>query len=121
MIYIVGDINLTDGYFDAGFGVGSKLAKGFDPFADINRNDADLWIGNFEGVAADVSNKMGTASQQFRISPKLLKHLRHFDIYGCANNHAMQHGKDAYSQTIAALEMQGAKCFGMNDRKVILS
>lgn len=32
MLKIVGDISLTDGYFDVGFGVGSKLKVGFDPF-----------------------------------------------------------------------------------------
>ena len=32
MIGIVGDVNLTDGYFDTGFGVGSAVAAGADPF-----------------------------------------------------------------------------------------
>ncbi len=120
MLRIVGDISFTDGYFDAGFGVGSKLAEGFDPFVHIKRKKADLWIGNFEGVAAYVSNKIGTAAQQFRISPNHLTHIHHFDIYGCANNHAMQHGKQAYVQTVESLEMQGSKCFGMNDRRSIV-
>lgn len=120
MIFLTGDICLTDGYFDAGFGVGSKLAQGFDPFVHIKRRDADLWIGNFEGVTAEESNKIGTAVQQFRISPMHLNHLHHFDIYGCANNHAMQHGKEAYAQTVEALEKQGAKCFGMDDRRSVV-
>lgn len=120
MLRIVGDINLTDGYFDTGFGVGSKLSKGFDPFARLNRKDGDLWIGNFEGVAADVSNKKGTTAQQFRVKPEYLKHLRYFDVYGIANNHAMQHGWEAYSQTVKALETQGAKCFGMKDKRSIV-
>lgn len=120
MLKIVGDISLTDGYFNTGFGVGSKLSEGFDPFVHLERKREDLWIGNFEGVAADVSNKSGTAAQQFRVSPKSLKQLRHFGVYGFANNHAMQHGREAYAQTVEALEGQGAKLFGMNDRKSIV-
>lgn len=57
MIGIVGDVNLTDGYFDTGFGVGSAVAAGADPFAGINRKEGDIWIGNFEGVTARVSSK----------------------------------------------------------------
>ena len=38
MLKLVGDIGLTDGYFDVGFGVGSKLKQGFDPFKFIQRN-----------------------------------------------------------------------------------
>ncbi len=120
MLRIVGDINLTDGYFNTGFGVGSKLAQGFDPFAHLERKGGDLWIGNFEGVASDVSNKKGTAAQQFRVKPNYLRHLHHFDVYGFANNHAMQHGGDAYALTVKALEEQGAKLFGMNDRRSIV-
>ena len=115
MIYLTGDINLTDSYFDSGFGIGSKLAKGFDPFAHLERKDENLWIGNFEGVAADVTDNKGTAARHFRVSPQCLSHLRHMDVYGLANNHAMQHGNDAYRQMVVALTAQGAKCFGMDD------
>lgn len=120
MLRIVGDINLTDGYFDVGFGVGSKLKKDFDPFLHIQRKKEDFWIGNYEGVASDVSDKIRTAAHQFRVSPSHLKHLRHFDIYGFANNHAMQHGRKAYDQTVEALEEQGAKLFGLNDRRSVV-
>lgn len=120
MIYLTGDINLTDSYFDTGFGVGSKLASGFDPFAHLELKEEDLWIGNFEGVAADVTTKEGTAAKHFRVSPQCLNHLRHMDVYGFANNHAMQHGDEAYRQTVAALTGQGARCFGMDDCHSIL-
>ena len=96
MIFLVGDINLTDGYFDVGFGLGSKLAHGFNPFQSIERSSEDLWVGNFEGVAASVTEKTGTAAQQFRVLPDHLEHLHHLDVYGLANNHAMQHGAEAY-------------------------
>ena len=112
MLRIVGDISLTDGYFDVGFGIGTKLKEGLDPFKYIQRAEDDCWIGNFEGVASDNTNKEGTGAFQFRVSPSSLRHFRHFEFYGCANNHTMQHGEEAYNQTIESLEELGAKTFG---------
>lgn len=120
MLKFTGDISLTDGYFDMGFGVGSKLAQGFDPFCHLNRNENDCWIGNFEGVASDVSNKSGVKANQFRVHPDVLKHLHHFDAYGVANNHAMQHGDEAYRQTFEVLNEMGSRCFGSNECKSIV-
>ena len=117
MLKFVGDINLTDGYFDVGFGVGSKLKQGFDPFQYIQRNPDDCWIGNFEGVASETSNKCGNAALQFRVDPVCLAHLKHFDVYGIANNHAMQHGADAYKRTFNYLTSCGSLCFGSNAQK----
>ena len=117
MLKIVGDINLTDGYFDVGFGVGSKLKQGFDPFQHIQRNAEDCWIGNFEGVASESSEKKGNAALQFRVIPEYLSHLKHFDMYGIANNHAMQHGATAYQRTFDYLSSCGCLCFGSNSQK----
>ncbi|MCR4826974.1 MAG: CapA family protein [Bacteroidales bacterium] len=120
MLKIVGDINLTDGYFDVGFGVGSKLKQGFNPFRHLDRNPEDCWIGNFEGVASETSEKTGNAALQFRVDPQCLSHLKHFDVYGVANNHAMQHGAVAYQRTFDFLTSQGCKCFGSNAQKTQL-
>lgn len=117
MLKIVGDINLTDAYFDVGFGVGSKLKQGFDPFQYIDRKEEDCWIGNFEGVASETSEKSGNAALQFRVNPEYLSHLKHFDMYGIANNHAMQHGDKAYQRTFDYLTSCGCLCFGSNTQK----
>ena len=117
MLKIVGDINLTDGYFDVGFGVGSKLKQGFDPFLHLDRKPEDYWIGNFEGVASETSEKTGNAALQFRVEPHYLNHLKHFDLYGIANNHAMQHGAAAYQRTFDYLSSCGCLCFGSNAQK----
>ena len=117
MLKIVGDINLTDGYFDVGFGVGSKLKQGFDPFQHIQRDAEDCWIGNFEGVASETSEKTGNAALQFRVDPQYLNHLKHFNLYGIANNHAMQHGANAYQRTFDYLTACGCLCFGSNAQK----
>ncbi|MCR4965152.1 MAG: CapA family protein [Bacteroidales bacterium] len=117
MLKIVGDISLTDGYFDVGFGVGSKIGQGFDPFQHILRAAEDCWIGNFEGVASETSERTGTAALQFRVTPECLSGLKHFDLYGLANNHAMQHGSEAYQRTLEFLTSQGVRCFGSNVQK----
>ena len=117
MLRITGDINLTDGYFDVGFGVGSKLKQGFNPFQHINIKSEDCWIGNFEGVASETSEKNGNEALQFRVSPECLSHLKHFDLYGIANNHAMQHGINAFQRTLDYLTTCGCLCFGSNAHK----
>ena len=119
MLRFVGDINLTDWDFNVGSGIGSRIAQGFNPFSNLNRSVDDCWIGNFEGVASDTSSRIGHASKVFRVSPQELSRLRHFDVYGFANNHAMQHGKDAYWNTVSALDSFGSKVFGTSKVKTV--
>lgn len=121
MLFFTGDINLTDWYFNAGYGIGTRISKGFDPFRNIERKPGDLWIGNFEGVASSVSDKIGFASEVFRVEPEVLEGLNHFDFYGLANNHAMQHGDEAYLQTYDAIQGFGSKCFGSKTKKTIIT
>jgi len=119
MINIVGDINLTDGFFDTGFGVGSSIKKGNNPFNKICRNKEDLWIGNFEGVTSNISNKEGVYKSQFIISPKEISHLDHFDYYNVANNHSMQHGFDSFNKTLNNLKSFGSEYFGTDKKRSI--
>lgn len=119
MIHFTGDINLTDWIFNVGFGIGTRIVKGFDPLQNLKRKESDLWIGNFEGVASNVSANKGIYSKAFRIEPDVLRKLDHMDIYGFANNHAMEHGADAYRETVKALESYGSKVFGQQDARTI--
>lgn len=122
MLVFTGDINLTDWYFNVGFGIGTRIANGFDPFRKLNRNAYDLWVGNFEGVASNVTDKVGYDGEVFRVQPRVLQNLNHFDVYGLANNHVMQHGKEAYQQTFDAICGYGSKCFGANwQRSVVMN
>ena len=120
MLFFTGDINLTDWYFNAGFGIGTGIANGFNPFQHIKRNPEEVWIGNFEGVASSLSTKTGFSSKVFRVEPTALSKLNHFELYGLANNHAMQHGDEAYLQTVDSIESFGTKCFGSKKQKTIL-
>ena len=117
MIYFTGDINLTDWYFNHGFGIGTNIAKGLDPYKHLNRKEGDLWVGNFEGVTSSVSINKGMNGEVFRVEPEVMKKLDHFDVYGFANNHAMQHGAEAYRQTVDTLEGLGCKVIGTNQQK----
>ena len=120
MINFTGDVSLTDGYFNVGFGVGNEIMKGKDPFNNIKKDENDIWIGNFEGVASNVSCNDGYASKVFRLSSDALSRLSLFDIYGFANNHAMQHGENAYWQTVDNLLKHGCSVFGTQKQKSIL-
>lgn len=120
MLIFTGDINLTDWIFNVGFGIGTNIAKGIDPFKYLERKDSDLWIGNFEGVASNVSANTGIYAKAFRVSPNVLKNLHHMDFYGFANNHAMEHGGNAYKETVKVLENYGSIVFGMHNRKSVL-
>jgi len=117
MLKIVGDINFSDGFFDTGFGVGSRIKKGLNPFEYINRSSEDMWIGNCECVISDLSNKKGIYSNQFRISPSSLSHIKHLDIYNVANNHIMQHGENAYKEMIRYFENNQIIAVGGNEKR----
>lgn len=120
MLIFTGDINLTDWIFDVGFGIGTRIGNGFNPLQYLERNERDLWVGNFEGVASELSVNKGLYKKAFRIEPSALKSLHHMDMYGFANNHAMEHGAESYKETVKALESYGSKVFGLKDRKSIV-
>ncbi|HPE58530.1 MAG TPA: CapA family protein [Bacteroidales bacterium] len=108
MIRIVGDICFADGFFDIGFGVGSKLKGSYDPFEFLPYCEEDIWIGNLECVISGVSVKSGYKSIPFRVPYDRVKSLRHMNIYSVANNHIMQHGVKAFIETINNLEKLGS-------------
>lgn len=117
MIVFSGDINLTDWIFNVGFGIGTNISQGHNPFKYLIRKEDDIWIGNFEGVASNVSDYKGIYAKAFRVEPEVLKGLNHMDYYGFANNHAMEHGCEAYKETVSALNGYGSKVFGTKEQK----
>jgi hypothetical protein len=119
MIHIVGDINYADGFFDPGFGIGSQIANGLDPFDRLNFKEGDVWIGNLECVISANSNKNSIYKNQFRIDPISLKAIKHFDYYCIANNHVMQHGKSSYREMQKEIHTFGSKYFGSNSERSI--
>lgn len=43
MIHFTGDINLTDWNFSVGFGTGTKIKNGLNPFKYLDRKKEDIW------------------------------------------------------------------------------
>ena len=121
MIWFTGDINLTDNAFDIGFGVGSGILKGLRPFDLIQKREEDIWIGNFEGVCADISELSGYKKDMFRLPVNCLESCGNLiDYYGVANNHVMEHGSQAYSQMTDALSRVCKGVFGSNEKRSVV-
>lgn len=117
MIRIVGDINLTDWFFDVGSGIGTRIKNHEDPFRGLKRQDDDYWIGNLECVVSDKTNQKGAGAKQFIISPEILGGIKHLDFYGIANNHVMQHGSEAYYQIKEYLDKCKVSYAGLDDKR----
>lgn len=111
MIKILGDINFADWYFDQGFGIGTAIKRGENPFKYIDRQPEDFWIGNFECVCADGIDK------PFVISPRFLDKIPHMNLYGVANNHSMQVGDIGYNQTLNFLKRKDIPYVGSWNQK----
>lgn len=121
MIYFTGDINLTDNSFDVGFGVGSQILKGLNPFKHISKDCNDIWVGNFEGVCADVSDYTGYRGTIFRLpSSGIVSKDSFIDYYGVANNHVMEHGKNAYNEMNNLLKENCKGIFGSQNEKSVI-
>lgn len=120
MINFTGDINLTDNAFDVGFGVGSEIKKGLNPFKYIVKRTEDVWIGNFEGVTSDVTCKKGSDKDMFRLPTSYLSNCSGLvDYWGLANNHVMEHGAEAYVSMCDALQKISKGVFATGTKRMI--
>lgn len=117
-IVAVGDMLLSDGYFDAGYGMGSKIASegAFYPFEKIHGyfKGADILIGNLECAVSRQTIRTGLRANEFLASPAVMAGLKQagFDILLVANNHILQHGASAYRDTVANVVNAGIKPAG---------
>ena len=98
---MLGDFPLT-----LGFGVSSSILKKInaDPFANIRSflKDCDICFGNLETILSDCGlSEFNIASSQMRGRPCFVKLLKDagFSTMSLANNHAMQHGPEAFTET----------------------
>lgn len=117
-IAAVGDLQLGDSPSCVGFGFRSRY--GLDRLADALAGvrstliDADLVFGNLETPLSDRGLVTGSwARYQLRGSPSYARSLRAagFTVVSIANNHAAQHGVDAFHDTRRVLAEAGiASC-----------
>ncbi len=117
----VGDITLGDHPMCAGFGAHSRFIKESPvfPFEHVKEvfHKSDLTFGNLECTHSNLDlQKDDLGSIQMRGSPVQIPGLAEagIDIVNVANNHTMQHGKEAFLDSIKNLEMNGIKHFGDN-------
>ncbi|WP_394803542.1 CapA family protein [Niabella hibiscisoli] len=90
--------------------------------------DADITIGNLEGVIADSTTitkkcKTGNNCHAFRMPPHFAAYFKDagFDFLSIANNHSGDFGDEGIVQTKKALEDQGIAFSGLkNDCEIAL-
>lgn len=120
MIRIVGDVSLSENFFDIGFGIGTNMKNGLNPFKNIPKQNGEVWIGNLECVVSDTSVNRGWDGIPFRIDSKTFSSYRLFDIFSVANNHIMQHGSMAYAETLATLSKLNYGHVGSEKNKTLI-
>jgi len=120
-IAAVGDISLGDHPVCVGHGVRSTLErKGRAMFQAIEDelSDADVKICNIETVVSNIGFiKCWLPSFEMRGDPKQIKNIKDigFNVFGVANNHAMQHGFHAFEDMIDHIRNADVGLVGIDD------
>jgi poly-gamma-glutamate capsule biosynthesis protein CapA/YwtB (metallophosphatase superfamily) len=123
-IIAVGDMMLGSNYPNSGRLPGRNI---LEQLKDTLR-DADITIGNLEGVIADSTTvtkkcKTGNNCHAFRMPPHFAAYFKDagFDFLSIANNHSGDFGDEGILQTKKALEEQGIAFSGLkNDCEIAL-
>jgi poly-gamma-glutamate synthesis protein (capsule biosynthesis protein) len=116
----VGDLTLGDHPLCVGFGAFSRFRREeplfpFSKSLDALRR-ADLLFGNLECAHSRLGlHESDYHSVQMRGEPRFIEALpaAGFKVVNVANNHSMQHGSEAFSDTVSSLERAGLKCCGI--------
>jgi poly-gamma-glutamate synthesis protein (capsule biosynthesis protein) len=117
----VGDIMLGDHPLYVGRGVGAKIKqKGPTfPFSEVasNLKEGDVIFGNLEAVLSNrgIDSKR-LSSVSMRAAPEAVEGLTYagFNILSLANNHILEHGEDAVSETMTILSRHDIKYVGVD-------
>jgi phenylacetate-CoA ligase len=118
---LVGDLMLGDSAICVGFGFGSaysatsSLQSALSGTAGLLRG-ADLVLGNLETPLTAGSQQTGQwRRNQMRGRPEVAAVLREigFTHFNIANNHAMQHGLEAFAETVRSLRAAGIAPIGL--------
>lgn len=119
-----GDLCPGDHYFSLGHGTGSRLAGGANPFSEIQSllSEADVRIANLEGPLSRTSYQdAGPEADVFRGPPLAASIIKQagIDLVHVANNHILQHGPDAFRETLRLLEEMGISAIGLVERDAV--
>jgi poly-gamma-glutamate synthesis protein (capsule biosynthesis protein) len=121
-INAVGDVFLGDYTITLGFGVGSSVERyGVEHnFANVKclLRDADIVFGNLETVTSGIGrNEKDMKTVICRGGHEGVDVLKSagFNVLNIANNHMLQHGVEAFHDTIGRLERNGIAVVGVRD------
>jgi len=118
-IKFVGDIMLGELLENFRRGVRSSVERGIDPFAFCRQElkDSDLTVANLECVVSDYSDKEGFLRNILRAPREFAEVLKSSGIgaVNLANNHALDHGRQALKETFEVLEANGIHTFGCEE------
>ena len=116
----VGDLMLGDHPVVFGHGVRSRLGKEGKRwlFSKAHKawEGADIVFGNLESVLSNTGMVTGDLkSSEMRGRPETVHSLAEagFNILNVANNHILQHGEAAFSETIDLLKQNGIASVGL--------
>lgn len=119
---MVGDIMLGTTYPDTPKGAYLPANDAADVLKDALPllSEADLALGNLEGVLLDRPGKVKPCSNPaqcyaFRVPKRYVRHLADagFDFMGIANNHVNDFGPEGIASTMATLDSAGIKYSGI--------
>lgn len=116
----VGDISFADNAVTASFGIDSLLHRepGLDMFEHVRvlLRDHDIVFGNLETVLSSSGlQRNSLRSRHMRGRPEAVAQLvdAGFNVVNVANNHILQHGRDAFEDTVACLRSNGILVVGL--------
>jgi len=116
----VGDVSFGDNYVCASIGVNAWLRRNpkFDLFPEVREHisSGDLAFVNLETVLSDAGlNRRNLHSMHMRGRPDDVRHLADagFNVVNVANNHMLQHGVEAFEETVGHLRDQGLGIVGL--------
>lgn len=112
----VGDINFDDGYSNMinYRNNGSTMAAVLSPNLLSLLNSADIAMANNEFPYSNGGTPLSGKTFTFRAKPETVKNLNEMgiDIVSLANNHAMDHGREALLDTFSTLNEAGIPFVG---------
>lgn len=116
----VGDLTFGDHPLCVGFGAHSRFRRE-DPIFPFRRSlgvlqRSELLFGNLECTHSTLGlRRWNYHSVQMRGEPRVIEGLRSagFRVLNVANNHSVQHGVDAFADTVSMLERSGIRCCGL--------
>lgn len=121
-VAVVGDVMLGDRPVSIGHGIRSTILRaGMEHvFAGVRSalHQSDLVFGNLEApLSTKGENQSCLKSAEFRGDPACARTLHElgFRVMSVANNHALQHGPEAFWDTVSHLRSAGIEPAGLSD------